>query len=202
MTPSVKEAKTSVPILEAIANRWSPRAFADKAVPKEVLRQVFEAARWAPSSFNDQPWRYIIGIKGEGTGHEKALAGLNEWNQKWAHTAPVLGFSISKTIADKTGKPNRYYLHDVGASTTLLAVQAAALGLQIHQMGGIDAEVVREQFNVPEGYEVVAGFALGYPGALERIDEYYHKSEQAERTRKPLAELVFTAEGGFGQSWG
>ena len=177
------------PILEAISNRRSPRAFAEREPTTAELASIFEAARWASSCFNEQPWRYIVARRSEGEIHAKALEGLNPFNRAWAAAAPVIGFSLAR-VEFGNGKPNRHAWHDVGAATTQAAIQAASMGLVIHQMAGIEAEVVRAHFDVPEELEVVAGFALGWPGDPASLPEPLREREQAPRTRRPLSELL------------
>lgn len=182
-------------LIEPIAKRWSPRAFAEREPTDDELALVFEAARWAASSFNDQPWRYIVVRRGEPE-FADALAGLVPGNQAWAHAAPVLGFSLTSPTFSKTGKPNRHAWHDVGAASAQLSIQAASFGLMVHQMAGIDREVVRERFSVPESLEIVAGLALGWPGDPESLDEPLRERELAPRSRKPLSQMLI--RGRFG----
>lgn len=195
-----KVAKTDVSILELLKNRWSPRAFADRPVEVEKLRQVLEAARWAPSSYNEQPWRYILAQKEDEEQFDRVLNCLNNWNQRWAKHAPVLMISVAKKELSRNGKPNRSAFHDVGQATAHLTVQAASLDLYVHQMGGILPDRIRKTFKVPERFEPVAGLALGYLGDSERLPEDLRESERAERKRKPLKNLVFDGEWGTASS--
>lgn len=192
-----KLADTDKPLLEAIAKRWSPRAFAEREPTDAELELVFEAARWAASCFNDQPWRYILVRRGEPE-FADALAGLVESNQAWAREAPVLGFSLAQQNFTQTGKPNMHAWHDVGAASAQLSIQAATIGLMVHQMAGIVRDVVRERFNVPESLEVVAGIAIGWPGDPQLLAEPLRERELAPRTRKGLDETLI--RGRFGKS--
>ncbi len=196
MTDTVRPAPTDEPIHELLRHRWSPRAFDSRAIEPEKLRSLFEAARWASSCTNAQPWFYIVAAKNDDPeGFQRALEGLVELNQGWAKNAPVLAFSVAR-LNFENGKPNRHALHDVGAATANLSLEATSLGLQVHQMAGIDPEKVRRTFGVPEGYEVVAGFALGYPGDPQSLPEPLRQRETGPRVRKPLDSFVFSG------SWG
>lgn len=191
-----KVAETSVPIHEIVSERWSPHAFDPKPVEPAKLRSLFEAARWAPSSFNAQPWYFIVATKQDPANFNKVLESFVEGNRVWAKNAPVIGLSVAALKFEHNGAPNRHAFHDVGQASASLALQAAALGLQIHQMGGILPEKARELFSIPEGYAVVAGIALGYPGNPESLPENLRQRELAPRMRKPLASFVFSGKWG------
>jgi len=187
-----KPAASASPVHEVIRNRWSPRAYDTRAVEPEKLRSLFEAARWAASSGNQQPWFYIVATKDDPENFQKVLSTLVETNQVWAKNAPVLALSAARTLNEQTGKPNRHAFHDVGAASATLALEASALGLEIHQMGGVLPDKAREVFGIPEGFEVVAGIALGYPGDPNSLAEKLKERELAPRTRKPESSFVFT----------
>jgi nitroreductase len=188
-----KPAETSTPIHDLIAHRWSPRAFDSKAVEPEKLRSLFEAARWAPSSYNAQPWYFIVGTKDNPENYKRVLESLIEFNQGWAKQAPVLVLSVAKLNFDD-GKANRHALHDVGQAAANLSLQAEALGLSVHQMAGIEPEKARKLFNIPSDYEAVAGIALGYAGDPASLSDELRKRELAPRQRKPLDSFVFTGQ--------
>jgi nitroreductase len=194
-----KTAETSVQIIDPLKNRWSPRAFADKAVESEKLKALFEAARWTMSGYNAQPWRFIVGVKGDDN-YENVLNSLNEWNQKWAQSALVLLLVVGEKISSFNGKENGTYKYDCGAAAAMLTAQASALDLYCHQMGGILPDKAREIFNIPAEFEPLTGMAIGYMGELSRIDESYHEDELKPRTRKALSEIVFGASWGEGKS--
>lgn len=178
-------------VLPAFHRRWSPRAFDDREVPEELLRKVFEAARWAASSFNEQPWRFLVGRKGDST-YRKIFESLGEFNQKWAKTAPVLMLNAAHTRFSHNGSPNRVALYDLGAAASYMTLEAAALGLATHQMAGFDAEKAKKLFGIPEDYVMGAAIALGYQGDPQKLeDEGMRKQETSPRTRKPLGEFVF-----------
>jgi nitroreductase len=186
-----KLAPADYPIKEEIKRRWSPRAFQDKRVEKEKIQKVFEAGRWAASSYNDQPWRFIIAQKGD-PHYEKLFSCLLDWNQGWAKTAPLVGVSIAVKHSDKTGKINPYARHDVGQAMGTLLIEASSEGLLAHQMGGFDSDKVVERFNLDtEKVEPVAMFVIGYGAEPEVLDSEYQEDEKKERKRKPLTEFVF-----------
>jgi nitroreductase len=193
-----KPAATDVELHDLIRNRWSPRAFAEKAVTPEVLRSLFEAARWAPSSNNEQPWVYLVATKDDPENLAKMLGVLVEFNAGWAKYAPVLALSVAHVKTQREGKPNRVALHDVGSATAQLTVEANARGLQVHQMAGFDAEKARQTFAIPADWEPVAAMAIGYPGNPDLLPEKLRDRELAPRTRKPLSEFVMT--GGWGHT--
>jgi nitroreductase len=193
-----KPAATDVALHELIRNRWSPRAFSEKPVPPEVLRSLFEAARWAPSSSNEQPWAYLVATKDDPENFAKMLGVLVEFNVLWAKHAPALALSVAHLKTQRDGKPNRVALHDVGSATAQLTFEANARGLQVHQMAGFDAEKARQTFAIPGDWEPVAAMAIGYPGDPGSLPEKLRERELATRTRKPLGEFVMT--GGWGHT--
>jgi nitroreductase len=185
-------------VIDVVAKRFSPRAYSSKAVEKEKLLTVLEAARWSASSYNEQPWRFIVSTKENPEAFEKMLSVANDWNQKWATLAPVLILTVAKKTFSHNGNPSKHAWHDVGQAVATLALEAAQHDLYIHQMGGIHTDKARELFNIPEDFDVVSLFTLGYLGDIKDLPEEFHKSEQRKRERKPLSELVF--EGEFGQT--
>jgi nitroreductase len=195
MSSVKKPAETSVPIHDLIRHRWSPRAFDPRPVEPEKLRTLFEAARWAPSSYNAQPWYFIVGTKDDPENYNRVLETFVEFNQGWAKQAPVLALSVAKLTFDD-GKPNRHAFHDVGQAAANLTIQAEALGLSVHQMAGIEPEKARKLFHIPADYEAVAGIALGYAGDPSSLGDEMRKRELAPRQRKPLDSFVFTGEWG------
>jgi nitroreductase len=173
---------------ELLRRRWSPNAFLAKPVEPEKLRSLFEAARWAASCFNEQPWRFVVATKDEPEEFERVLGLLVERNRQWAKTAWVLGFSTGKKTFTHNGAPDRFGLYDTGASMANLAIEATALGLHAHFMGGFDPVRARAEFHVPEDFDIGAAFAIGY------IDG--PPDPPPTRTRKPLRELVFSGDWG------
>ncbi len=189
-------APTESPVHDLIRRRRSPRAFAGRPVEPEKLRSLLEAARWAPSSSNEQPWAYLVATREEPEQFARLLGVLVEGNRAWAQKAPVLMLSVAKLRFDKNGNLNRHAFHDVGLATANLVTQATAMGLSAHQMAGFDAEKAREVFAIPEGWEPVAAIALGYPGDASALTGRLRDLELAPRTRKPLEEFVFTGRWG------
>jgi nitroreductase len=187
-----KPAPTEVPLSELVRNRWSPRAFADQPVAPDVLRSLLEAARWAPSSNNEQPWAYIVATKDDPENFAKMLSVLVEFNAGWAKNAPVLILSVAHLKAQKDGAPNRHALHDVGSATAQLTFEANSRGLFVHQMAGYYPEKARQVFEIPEDWEPVAAMAIGYLGDPQSLPERLRDRELAPRTRKPLSEFVMT----------
>jgi nitroreductase len=175
-------------IHELLARRWSPRTFSSRPVEPEKLTQLFEAARWAPSCYNAQPWAFIVATREDAEGYNRLLSTLMEANRQWAARAPVLILAVAKLDFDHVARPNRHAFYDLGQAVADLTVQATALDLLIHQMGGFDPGAARELFAVPKGYEPVAVLALGYQEGPP--------ADPAARTRKPLADFVFSG------SWG
>ena len=181
------------PILPVLTQRRSPRAYAsNRPVAAEALRQVFAAASSAASCFGEQPWRFVVGSRASSPeAYDKILASMGEFNQVWAKAAPVLAVSLAKLTFSHDGTPNAWARHDVGQATATLAIQAAELGLQIHQMAGFSVDKVRAAFAVPADYEPVAVFTLGYPGDPAALSDDLREKETALRARKPLAEFMF-----------
>ena len=187
-------APAEFPIHELIATRWSPRAFADKDVAPETLRSLFEAARWAPSSSNEQPWRFIVATRNDKENFDRALEPLVEFNVNWAKHAAVLGFAICELAFAKNNAANRNAQYDTGAAMALLCIEATARGLFVHQMAGFDPETAREVFNIPAGFEAMAAFAIGYPGDPASLPQPLRDRELAPRSRKPIREFVMTGQ--------
>jgi nitroreductase len=184
------------PIQDFIRNRWSPRAFSDKAVSPEILKSLFEAARWAPSSNNEQPWAYLVATKEDTENFQKMLSVLVEFNVAWTKHAPVLALSVAKLKFSKGDSLNRWAFHDVGSASSQLTLEAVARGLFVHQMAGYDVEKARKVFGIPAGWDPVAAMALGYHGDPATLPEPYKERETAPRVRKPISEFVMS--GGWG----
>ncbi len=186
-----KPAKTEAPIHPLLAVRWSPRAFSDRPLTPDILKAIVEAARWAPSSFNEQTWRFLLATKESPEAYEKLLNCLMEPNRVWAKDAPVLILVAAKLNFSHNGKPNRHALHDVGLSVGNLTVQATSMDLILHQMAGFYVDKAREEFGISAEYEPVSILVLGYHGDANILPESLAEKESAERTRKPLSEVVF-----------
>ena len=191
-----KPAQTDYPIIELLKRRWSPRAFSNQMVEREKLLSLFEAARWAPSSFNEQPWHFVVATKQNPAEHARLLSCLAEGNQQWASLAPVLMVSVAKLNFDKTGKPNRHAFYDVGMAVGNLMTQATALDLFVHQMAGFSAEKVAELYKIPDEFEPVAAIAIGYGGSVQDLPESLRERELGPRSRKPIPSFVFEGQWG------
>ena len=191
-----RKAVTDHPVHELIAKRWSPYAFADRSVAERDLRSLFEAARWAPSSYNEQPWSYIVATKDQPADYEKILSCLVEANQEWAKAAPVLALGVATLRFARNGKPNKAAVHDLGLAAAGLVLEATARGLVVHQMIGIEPERARELFGIPEGSEAYTGLAIGYAGNPAALPEKLRERDVGPRHRKPLNDFVFGARWG------
>ena len=191
----VSKIKKAIPadgVLPIFHERWSARAFADREVSADDLRRVFEAARWAASSSNEQPWRFLVGTRETET-HARILSALVAGNRVWAGKAPVLILGTAKTTFSSSGAHNGYALYDLGAASSYLTLQAAALELTTHQMAGFDKEKARALLGIPEEYALGAVIALGHQGEPETLgSEELIKRESTPRTRKGLGEFVFS----------
>jgi nitroreductase len=192
----LKRAEPDHSVHELIARRWSPYAFADRPVSDTDLRSLFEAARWAPSSYNEQPWCYLVATRDNPEEFQRMVSCLVEVNQVWAQKAPVLALGCSRLNFQHNQKPNRAAIHDLGLASASLLIEATARGLFVHQMIGILPERAREVYAIPADVEPLTGLAIGYLGDSNLLPDAYRARDLAHRQRKPLAEFV------FGGSWG
>ena len=190
------KAVTDYPVQDLIASRWSPYSFADKLVSDEELRSLFEAARWAASSNNEQPWSYIVAKKEDAGEFARLLSCLVEANQAWAKSASALALSVSRLNFARNDKPNRAAIHDLGLAAGNLVLEATARGLAVHQMIGILPEKAREVYSIPDGHEPLTALAIGYAGDPADLPAELRVRDAARRPRKPLKEFV------FGGKWG
>lgn len=193
----MEKARTDHPIHDLLASRWSPYGFANKEVSLDDVRSLFEAARWAPSSYNEQPWRWLVAVKSDADGFARLLSCLVESNQTWARHASVLAIAATVRLFTRNGKENRACEHDLGLAAANLTVEATARGLAVHQMIGIDRDRCRAVLGIPEEATPLTGIAIGYAEpASPSLDESLRQRDEERRGRKPLAELV------FGATWG
>ncbi len=191
-----KQATPAHPILALLQQRWSPRAFADRPVETQKLQSLFEAARWSASSSNLQPWSYIIARRHEEPApFERMVDCLASGNVSWAEQAPVLVIAVADLLRKPETK-NRHAFHDVGMATQNLVLQATALDLYLHLMGGFSPDAARTAFHIPDDHEAVTMFALGYLGDPAQLEERHRESESAPRERRAIEEFV------FGERWG
>ncbi|HJT19015.1 MAG TPA: nitroreductase family protein [Nitrospira sp.] len=191
-----KPAETRYPIHELLRRRWSPRAYDHRPVETEKLRSLFEAARWAPSSNNEQPWRFLVSTRDQPSDYERLFHCLSEGNRKWVFRAPVLILSVAGLNFDDDGTLNRHAFHDTGLAAENLVLEATALGLIAHQMAGFDLEHARAVCEIPPGFEPVAMIAVGYPGDPSVLPDYLRERELKPRERKPIPEFVFSSQWG------
>ena len=191
-TPPDREAPAEVPIAALLRRRWSPRSFAPThPVSAAALDSLIEAARWAASCFNAQPWHLIVARRDrEPEAHAALAACLSGNNQRWAPMAPVLMLAVARTSVPQDGRPNRHAGYDTGAAMAQMAAQAVALGLQIHQMAGFDVAHAREAFGIPEDHEPFAAIAVGHPGPANVLPQDLAERETAPRRRRPPEEWV------------
>jgi nitroreductase len=190
-TQIAKPAATEVPIAEPLASRWSPRAFdPDHPVEPEKVTALFEAARWAPSSSNEQPWRYLVFDGRDAEARRMAEDCLTPGNA-WAKRAAILLIGCTKRTYTRNGKPNRHATHDLGAASMSLVLQATSMGLIAHQMGGFDPAAARGAFAIPDDFDVMTMIAVGYPGDVDLLPPERRASETGPRSRKPAANFAF-----------
>lgn len=189
------------PIESLFQHRWSPYRFDARDVEDAKLLSCLEAARWAPSSFNEQPWRWILAARGDHEAFDQMLGCLIEANRVWARDAGVLILSVIRTHFQNNGKPNRVAMHDLGLAAAHLTLQATALGLQVHQMAGVNLSRIRAVYDIPEGFEPQTALALGYPASDDPATDTERELEQRQsgpRTRRPLSDQVDA--GAFGRA--
>lgn len=191
------EVETDHPVLEMIASRWSPYAFDDRPVSDEDLLSLFEAARWAPSSYNEQPWHYIVAKKDNSEEFETMLSCLVAGNRLWAKNVPVLALGITRLNFVRNSKPNRAAIHDLGLASMNLVLEATARDISVHQMIGIEPERIRTVYHVPEGFEPMTGLAIGYAAAdPDILPEELRARDRERRLRRPLQDFVFSGRWG------
>jgi len=192
--PTEKQAETAATITPLLAQRWSPYVFAAKPVTAEDLLALFEAARWTASSYNEQPWRYVVARRDANPElHAAIVKTLAAGNQPWAAEAPVLAVGIISTTFKRNDKPNKSALHDLGAASAQLTIEATSRGLAVHQMIGIDPDAAKTALGVPDGFEVYTALAIGYPGNAAASDAPYADRDQKPRSRQPLSAFVFSS---------
>lgn len=192
----IPPAATDHPVHELIARRWSPYAFADRPVPADDLRSLFEAARWAPSSYNEQPWGYLVATRDQPDEFARLLSCLVEGNQVWAQAAPVLALACARVTFERDGRPNAAAIHDLGLASAHLTFEATARGLSVHQMIGILPDRARQLYGLPDNAQAVTGLAIGYAADPAVLPDNLRPRDQARRGRKPQASFVFTGKWG------
>lgn len=186
-----KPAPADHDIHDLLRQRFSARAYDSRPIAPDTLIRLLEAFRWAPSSFNEQPWRLVLTLRQDETEFKGMLGCLSESNRVWAERASVLALSVAKLVFDRNGRENRHSFHDVGLATAFLMVQATAMGIAVRAMAGFDLECARRTIGIPEGFEPVAMMAIGYAAHPETLDEANRQKELSPRARRPLDDLVF-----------
>ena len=186
-----KPAETSQPIHSLIRDRWSPRSFSEKPIPQEDLIALLEAARWAASGRNIQPWRFIVATSDDADAHAKLMSGILGGNQAWAYKAPVLMVVLAETVSEE-GQPNGSAEYDTGLAVSQLTLEAMNRGIYLHQMGGIDRDKLSDIYNVPDNFSVRCCLAIGYQGDdLDHLPDWAKEREIGNRERKGLDEITF-----------
>ena len=199
-TPSTadahKRARTDHPIQDAMQRRWSPYGFAPRSLPVAELRALLEAARWSASSYNEQPWRFVVARREEGEAFEALLSCLVEFNQSWARHASALALGVVARNFEGRDRRNPAAEHDLGLATGNLMVEASARGIAVHAMIGIEPERARERLAIPEGFDPLTAIAIGYAGEPPDFPDKLRERDASPRERKALSETV------FGPHWG
>ena len=188
-----KPAPTDRPIHPLLAERWSPYAFTREGVDVADLLALFEAARWAPSSYNGQPWRFIVARREEPGPFEKVLSCLVPFNQGWARHAPVLALGLARAGGAAGGGPDPVAAHDLGLAAATLSLEATHRGLSVHQMSGIAADRIRRTYALPDDVLPLTAFAIGHAAPLEATPEDLRGRQARPRERRRLSEFVFGA---------
>lgn len=196
---NIKQAETVAAVHPLIRDRWSPRSYDGRDISDRDLEAILEAGRWAASSYNEQPWRFVVAKRSDAEEFAKLLDLLIPFNQAWVKNTSVLIFTFAKKTFTQSGKENLHALHDTGAADTQMMLQATALGLHGHGMAGFDRERTRKELNIPDEFELGAAFAFGYQAPPEKLalEEKTIEAERGKRQRKPLSELAFS--GTFGK---
>lgn len=187
-----KDAKTSLPIHDLLKKRWSPRAFLDKPVEKEIIIKMFEAARWSASGGNEQPWRFIVGAKPDETWN-KIYSALDPGNAEWNAGVPLLILACANRISSWDGNESPFFKYDAGQAVAYLTIEALHCGIHVHQMGGFNPDKAREIFGIPPDFSPLTVIAAGYLGNPESLSEKLKAREISERQRKALSDLVFSS---------
>jgi nitroreductase len=185
-----KYADTNLAIHPLIKKRWSPRSFSSAPIEKEKLERIIESARWSASCYNEQPWRFIIGLKQDDSVYDKIFACLAEGNQVWAKNAPCLVLILMKKTFTHNNKQNKWAKYDCGQAAAYMSLQALEDNLYVHQMAGFDQEKVKELFQISDELEPITAMVIGYQGAANILPDNLKKMEMAPRKRLRLEEII------------
>lgn len=186
-----KTAETRFPIHELIQRRWSPRAFSSESLAREDLLALLEAARWAPSAMNEQPWRYLVALREDEESFSRLLGCLDEGNRVWAKGAAALLIAVGAARYARNDQDNGHAWYDVGQANAQLALEATARGLFVHPMGGFDGDKAREELAIPEGFDPICALAIGHAGDADQLPEELKQRELAPRSRRDVADFAF-----------
>lgn len=186
-----KPAPVDFPVHPLVQSRWSPRSFSDRAVSNETLDALFEAARWAPSCYNEQPWSFVVAHRKDPQRFSDMLGCLVERNQRWAKHASVLIIAVAKIDFTHNGAPNHHAFYDTGQAVAWLTAEATARGIRVHQMAGFSPDQARKLYAIPQSHKPLTAIALGYPGDGSTLPDDLRQAETAKRSRIPQAEFVF-----------
>ena len=191
-----KPASTGHPVHDLISARWSPYWFSQRSINASDLHSILEAARWAPSSYNEQPWAFIVATRAQADEHARLVSCLIEGNRTWAQEAPVLMLGLVRRQFQGNGKDNVACEHDLGLAAATLTFEASARGISVHQMSGIEHQRIRSEYQLPEEVSPLTALALGYCATPDDVPQRYQERQQRERSRAPLSSFV------FGGKWG
>ncbi len=197
----IKTAKTDHLIQSTLTERWSPYAFQDKLIPRSDLLAILEAARWAASAYNEQPWNYIVASRDQEAAFAQAVSCLVEPNQAWAKNTSAILLTVVRENYSKNGKANGTAEHDTGIAAGNICVEATARGISVHQMAGIIADRIRQVYALPEGLQPLTAIALGYAAEPDQVPDALKSTDLVTRSRRPLAEFVFSGKWGQATDW-
>lgn len=186
-----KLAPVDYPIHELLRRRWSPRAFAPRSIDALDLLSIFEAARWAASSANEQPWRFLVALRDDPEEFARMLACLVPGNQRWAQNAGALVLTVAHLNSERSGKPNAYAWHDTGMALAHMLLEATSRRLAVHPMAGFDAAAARAAYSIPEEFAPVAALAIGHPASPDTLPQDLRERELAPRVRRALGQMVY-----------
>ncbi|MBX3358398.1 MAG: nitroreductase family protein [Phycisphaeraceae bacterium] len=186
-----KDAPTEHPVHELVRQRWSPLAFDPaRSIDLPTLASLFEAARWSPSAYNEQPWAFIYARREDAKAFDRIISCLVPGNQTWAKRASVIMITAARQAFERNGKPNRHAGHDIGQAAAWMTVQAESVGLRVHQMAGIDPEKCRTELGIPAGWDALTAIAIGFPDSAETLPPDLQARETAPRSRKPMSHVA------------
>lgn len=185
------DKKLDYPIIELLKKRWSPRSFSEQDISDDEVSQLFEAARWSASAFNEQPWRFLYALKRHQPAYERLIIGLNERNRSWASSAPLVAFAIANTRFSRNDKINQHAFYDTGLAVSQLSVQATSMNLYVHQMAGIERDYLINEYGINDPYDVICGLVIGHIGNPENLPAPLAEVEKSAPQRNPIEKFAF-----------